>query len=244
MAHQISNNQNSIHRRSLKHLARGFLWCTLLTVVLLGLVWILLDDYLTLNIERWLQNPAHSVVSYPLLVILILGSDLFLPIPSSAVMTHCGMTMGLWWAITTSFVGLNSGSVLGFGLGRWMGQGIIDRWISPEDQQWVQQLVAQRGVVTLIMLRPIPIFAEASLLVLGAAKMSWRRFLPWMLAGNLGICITFTGLGIWTIENEFPQFWAILISIFLPLIMWLIVRRLVANKITKAKNHVHSESTV
>ena len=53
----------------------------------------------------------------------------------------------------------------------------------------------QYGPLVLVLTRGMPVFAEASVLIAGIHKLSWRRFLPAVTLSNLGVAIAYSVLG-------------------------------------------------
>jgi 3-dehydroquinate synthase len=69
----------------------------------------------------------------------------------------------------------------------------------------------------LIVTRALPILAEAAVLLMGAARLPWRQFLPAIMLSNLGIALVYSILG--RLARDRGQLlWAIAVSIALPLL--------------------------
>ena len=65
------------------------------------------------------------------------------------------------------------------------------------------EAVADRyGPLFLVLARGVPVFAEASVLLMGLHRLSWRRFLPVVVASNLGIAWAYSALGTWAADRE------------------------------------------
>ena len=47
----------------------------------------------------------------------------------------------------------------------------------------------------LIVTRPLPLLAEAAVLLTGVSGLSWRWFLPCVMLSNLGIALVYSTLG-------------------------------------------------
>ena len=73
----------------------------------------------------------------------------------------------------------------------------------------------------LVLTRPVPVLAEAGLLLLGSTRLPWRWFLLPVLLSNLGIAAIYAALGNWV---RMPV--ALAASIALPLAAAVIARRL------------------
>jgi hypothetical protein len=89
----------------------------------------------------------------------------------------------------------------------------------------MDRLGRRAGAWLLIVTRPLPILAEAAVLLLGTTSLAWRAFLPPVLLSNLGIALVYAVLGQWAISyGELPL--ALGASIALPLAATTIARGL------------------
>lgn len=125
----------------------------------------------------------------------LLAADLFLPIPSSAVSTYAGGVMPLASAAAASWLGMTAGACLGFGLARGLGRPFAARRAGQDDLERMHGLAERYGPLTLVLTRPLPLLAEACVLLLGTTRLSWRRFLAPVLVSNLVISLTYTVCG-------------------------------------------------
>ena len=205
---------------------RFFIWFVVGSIVLLGLSWLFLDDTMAQFVEDW-RDQSSSSYFYSMVVITVLSVDLLLPIPSSAVITHAGQTLGVFAGTIVTSVGLTIGSCVGYASTRWLGESIALRSVREFDRSALQKLIDKSGVLVLVLLRPVPILAEASVLLLGLGKMDFGRFLFWLTISNLAICLFFTKWGSWAAENNLPEIASLLISIAIPLLLLLISKFLI-----------------
>jgi uncharacterized membrane protein YdjX (TVP38/TMEM64 family) len=81
-------------------------------------------------LEALRQPRSPGVVSA--WVIGLLAADMFLPVPSSAVITYAGGILGIVWGTLVAWVGLSVGAVGGFWLARRFGEPLA-RWFSDAD---------------------------------------------------------------------------------------------------------------
>ena len=157
-------------------------------------------------------------------VIVLLAADMFLPVPSSAVITYAGGVTGVWLGTLMSWLGLTIGAVGGFGVARWFGDAVARRISNPADAERMRRFTGRHGVSALLLTRALPILAEACVLMLGATRLSWRHFVPPMLVSNGLLALTYSACGAWFKEsNAFPM--AIVASGAIPLIAALMIRR-------------------
>lgn len=204
------------------HLFRPLLLVTL--VLLVPIVpFVLFGDELEAQIAAWL-TPAPPPGTLAALVAGVLAVDIFLPIPSSAVSTLAGAKLGVGLGTAASWVGLSIGALLGFGLARWLGRPLAERFTAADDLARMEQLSARYGPTVLVLARAAPVLAEASVLLLGATGLSWRRFAPPMLAANLGIALAYSAFGRAAEQYELLPF-ALAVSIALPVLLATMVKR-------------------
>lgn len=171
-----------------------------------------------------LREPSSpSVVSG--WVIGLLAADMFLPVPSSAVITYAGGVLGVLSGTVVSWLGLSLGTLGGFGLARVFGESIARRFSESEDIERMSRFTQRYGATALVLTRALPILAEACVLMLGAGRLSWRQFLLPMLVSNLLLSLTYAACGsFFQGTNAFPI--AIVASGAVPLISALVIRRL------------------
>ncbi len=158
-------------------------------------------------------------------VIGLLAADMFLPVPSSAVITYAGGVLGIIGGTVVSWAGLSLGALGGFGLARLFGEPLARRFSDADDVARMSDFARRHGPTALVLTRALPILAEACVLMLGAGRLSWRRFLPPMLASNAILALTYAACGAYFRDsNAFPI--AIIASGAIPLIAALMIRRL------------------
>lgn len=173
-------------------------------------------------LERLRQPAAPVTVS--LGVISLLALDIFLPVPSSAVITYGGGVLGLGWGTLSAWVGLSAGALGGFGLARLIGEPLARRFSAAEDVDRMRQFVRRHGVSALLVTRALPILAEACVLMLGVVRMPWRQLAGPLLIGNAVLAVIYAACGAWFRDS--PNFvLVIVLSGALPLVLALGIRR-------------------
>ena len=156
-------------------------------------------------------------------VIGLLAADMFLPVPSSAVITYAGGVLGVLAGTAVSWVGLSIGAVGGFGLARVFGETIARRFAESEDIERMSRFTKRHGATAIVLTRALPILAEACVLMLGAGRLSWRQFLLPMLVSNLLLSLAYAACGaFFQGSNAFPL--AIVASGTVPLTAALLIR--------------------
>jgi len=148
--------------------------------------------------EDWLRGfaddpPSPAVTS--MWVIGLLATDIFLPIPSSVISTLSGWQLGWMAGTLATWVGMNLGAVFGFALARRYGQAFALWFTKPEDLDRMHGISDRFGPTVLVLTRAMPVFAEASVLIAGIHRLSWRKFTPAIVLSNLGIAVAYSALG-------------------------------------------------
>lgn len=149
------------------------------------------------QLTDWLSAERSPTVHF-LVIVAILATDIFLPVPSSAVSTYAGGSgLGMWPAVAASWIGMTLGAVIGFSLARGLGDRFTTRFAGARDLDQMSALTRKYGPMAIVLTRALPILAEACVLLMGATGLSWRRFLPAMILSNLAISITYAAFGVY-----------------------------------------------
>jgi uncharacterized membrane protein YdjX (TVP38/TMEM64 family) len=150
------------------------------------------------RVDAWLAAWRANPPAWPIIAAIVVGllaTDVFLPIPSSLISTLAGSELGIFLGIATTWVGMSLGAVLGFGLARWAGPAVVRRLVGPRDLSRTAQLVEQFGPWLLVIGRGVPVVAESTVLLFGMHQLAWRKFLPPVLLANLGLAATYSLFG-------------------------------------------------
>ena len=193
------------------------------------LPFLVFGDRLDRMVEAWL-DPPPSPAAIALMTVALLSSDIFLPIPSSLVSTFAGSQLGVPVATAASWLGMTLGAVIGFALARIWGRPLAARLSSADDLARLDRLAQDYGVWMLIVTRPLPLLAEAAVLLTGVSGLSWRWFLPCVMLSNLGIALVYSILG----RMAFAQghlLLALVASIALPILATATARRLLRERL-------------
>jgi uncharacterized membrane protein YdjX (TVP38/TMEM64 family) len=180
-------------RPEIKH----FLRLLLLIGVVLAIPivpFLVFGDALEARFTGWLDAtlPAATVA---ILVAGLLAVDLLLPVPSSLVSTFAGKMLGFWGGLTASWCGMTLGAVVAFGLVKAFGRPVVGRLTGEEELQRVDSMARRYGFLVLVVARPVPVLAEASVLLMGATDLAWGRFLAAVGLSNAGIAAVYAALG-------------------------------------------------
>jgi uncharacterized membrane protein YdjX (TVP38/TMEM64 family) len=168
-------------------------------------------------LAAWKQDPppAPAVATG---VIVLLATDVLLPVPSSVVATLAGYQLGAVLGTLASWAGLSLGAAGGFALARWLGPPFVRWFTRPDDLAKAARLAEKYGPLLLVLARGVPVLAEASVLLLGMHRLSWGRFLPPVLLSNLGLALAYAVFGEVAEKNGLLPL-ALGVSIALPVLL-------------------------
>jgi uncharacterized membrane protein YdjX (TVP38/TMEM64 family) len=125
-----------------------------------------------------------------------------LPIPSSFVGTASGYLLGFWGGTLATWAGLSAGALIGYLLGNRLGRRLTRRFVGDEELQRVDRAREVLGDWVIIVFRAVPVLAEASTVFAGVAEMPLRRFFVLAALSNLGIALTYAGIGAYSVKTE------------------------------------------
>jgi len=189
-----------------------------LLVLLVPIVpFLLFGSQIDAAFERWQTSPPAAPVTATV-IMLLLATDILLPVPSSLVSTLAGSQLGVLWGTLVCWTGMTAGAAIGFGLAKRWGQPLAVRLAKAEDLDRMQELNARYGPGILVVTRALPVLAEASVLLVGIHQLHWRRFLPPVLLSNLGIAMAYTAFGHYAQRHEWLPL-ALGISLAFPLLI-------------------------
>jgi uncharacterized membrane protein YdjX (TVP38/TMEM64 family) len=128
-------------------------------------------------------------------IVLLLGLDVVLPVPSSIVSTAAGATLGLLPGLAASAAGMTAGSLLGYALGRSFGLPLVRRLVRGGDLEHVSARFRRGALWALAATRPIPVLAEAAALFAGVSRVPLPLYAGVTTLANLGISAVYAAAG-------------------------------------------------
>jgi len=137
-----------------------------------------------------------------LLVGSLLAADILLPVPSSAIGTYAGATLGWFSGTAASWIGLTLGASLAFAAAGRLGSLLNGNRPQPTQDVAAHRLIRRGAAFALFVSRPLPIIAEACVITLGLTGLEWRRFLGPLCAANLIVAFGYAGLGRWFAQSD------------------------------------------
>ena len=130
-----------------------------------------------------------AIISTALLV-----GDVFLPVPSSIVMTMNGRIFGVGVGAGISLIGTMGSAALGFFLGRRGGK-ILEKVVSPAAKLRADAMLKKYGGLAIVVTRPVPLLAEVMTILAGTSDMSWRVLILSALVGSIPSCLLYALAG-------------------------------------------------
>jgi uncharacterized membrane protein YdjX (TVP38/TMEM64 family) len=151
------------------------------------------------QLETWTENFVHSATGYPGWIAAVLGSllavDILLPLPSSLISTAAGFLLGLVRGTITSWVGMTASCIIGFWLGKKYGRSAASKIVGESELERLEALSRRVGNWVIVIARPVPVLAEASVLFAGISGMPTGQFLLLTTLSNLGISAVYAVVG-------------------------------------------------
>jgi uncharacterized membrane protein YdjX (TVP38/TMEM64 family) len=196
-----------------------------LAVVCLTLAFVIVP-FLVLG--PWLESQALGRMAGLEGVGLALGSaallalDVVLPVPSSIVAITTGALLGRPLGALVVWSGMSIGCVLGFYIGR--GAEPVAKAVGgPAGHEALTAFMRRWGWYGLIVLRPVPVLAEGSLLMASACGLGLRTTLAATLPANLGIAALYAHVGAQALGSA-PIGLPILVSFGAPALLAIVFR--------------------
>ena len=146
-------------------------------------------------LEAWTREAldGRGGFAVALLGSALLTLDVVLPVPSSAIGMLLGASLGFAGGTLAGTVGLTLGCVLGYGIGGWS-RVRGGAWGVETDGRAATAL-RRHGLLALVVLRPVPVLAEASIVVAGALGLPFLRVLLATAAANLAVSAAYAAIG-------------------------------------------------
>jgi uncharacterized membrane protein YdjX (TVP38/TMEM64 family) len=178
--------------RSASSPGRASRWAMLAALLVGAIVipFVLWEDALLEISHRWLDSESSRLAAAALAA-LLLALDLVLPVPSSFVSAGAVAALGPVRGALAIWVGMTVSALAGYVLGRSGGNALVGRFVGDDELRRAERLTARFGGAVLVVCRGVPVLAEASVLVAGAARMHFATFVAVTGAANLGLAVAY-----------------------------------------------------
>jgi membrane protein DedA with SNARE-associated domain len=144
-------------------------------------------------IAEWAADVLEAF-GYAGLAFLMALESMVAPVPSEAVMPFAGFLVAqgsftVFGAVIASSLGTLLGSWLGYWMGAYGGYPAVERWgkyllLNREHLDWTAAWFEQRGEMTILIARFIPVVRHFISIPAGVARMSPLRFTLYTLIGG------------------------------------------------------------
>ncbi|MGH7299916.1 MAG: TVP38/TMEM64 family protein [Candidatus Rokuibacteriota bacterium] len=153
----------------LTYSARWALASIILAGMLIGVVWLVVTDSpivaFVVRLYRDKQFLKEIVASWgwlaPVVFVVIQALQVVLsPIPGEITGPVGGALFGTWWGLLYSTIGLTTGTLLCFGIGRKWGEPFVRPWLSEHNWNRLNFIVEAEGAILCFLLYVIPGFPK------------------------------------------------------------------------------------
>lgn len=134
-------------------------------------------------------------------VFSLLALDVFLPVPSSIVSTAAGVFLGFAAGAGVIWLGMMAGCALGYVVGA-RGSGAARRLVGEDGLARAAALFERYGDATIVLCRPVPVIAEASVVFAGLVKSPFAAFVRLTAVSNLGIALGYAAFGAYSLRLD------------------------------------------
>ena len=153
--------------------------------------------------------------------ILLLIGDLFLPIPTTSIISGLGILYGPLIGTGFALAGSLLAALTGYALGRIAGRPLAKHWLGGHLASG-ERAFARHGGWIVAASRWMPVLPEVISVSAGISRMPLPAFLLAAFCGALPHCTLFTIIG--HLGAATPV-WTIAISALIPLVLWFIADR-------------------
>lgn len=176
----------------------GLLVFLLIALVLLPF-FLFEERFNLLAAEATRGDTALWVAAGAIMGLLVL--DVILPIPSSIVSTAAGVLLGIWRGTAVVWTGMMAACLLAYALGSRV-SGAARPLVGAESLARAGDLVGRYGDWALVLCRPVPVLAEASVIFAGLVRAPFRRFVWLTASSNLGIALAYAAFGAFSMRVD------------------------------------------
>lgn len=169
----------------------ALLWIAIIGIVLLP--FFLFEEpfnAFAADLTRGGVSPAIAATA----IAALLAFDVLLPVPSSIVSAGAGVLLGFALGTTIVWTGMMAGCLVAYALGA-RASGAAQRFVGAESLVRARELAARYGNWAIVLCRPVPVLAEATILAAGLVRAPLGRVLLLAGAANLGIAAGYAAVG-------------------------------------------------
>jgi uncharacterized membrane protein YdjX (TVP38/TMEM64 family) len=176
----------------------ALLWSLLLALVLVPF---LVFEKQFEQLATWLAQGNASGWTTAAAIAGLLAFDVFLPVPSSIVSTAAGVLLGFWRGAAIVWIGMTAGCLIGYAFGA-RAAGAARRLVGDASLARTATVMDRHGQWALVLCRPIPVLAEASVVFAGLVRTPRAPFVALTAGSNLGIALAYAAVGAYSMEAQ------------------------------------------
>lgn len=204
------------------------IWLLMLAVLLVPILpWIVLGPRLEVWAAGLVSGEHASGLSRSLVGVVgvgLLAGDSFLPIPSTLVMSGLGLALGAVAGGLAASVGVFLSGTIAYLVCRRWGVGMARRIAGEKGLAKVEEAMRRQGVLLIAATRSVPVVQEATACLAGVTQMPAKLFFTALAAGCIPTGFAYAAIGSSALHNPW---WAVGLSVFLPLASWPLVQLMV-----------------
>jgi len=175
-------------------------WLSLAVVALILIPFFLFESYFTRLADRVMAGD----ISTPAAVAIIsglLGLDVLLPVPSSLVSAAAGVLLGFWSGTFVVWAGMTLSCAIAYVIGSRSAR-LTGRIVGHDGLERARRIASRYGDLAVVLCRPVPVLAEASVIFAGVVRVPPLRFLTVCALANLGVAAGYAAIGAFSMRMD------------------------------------------
>lgn len=207
------------------NMPRSMHW-TILTGLVLAVIlvpWFIWGSQIDAWIDLQLKSPAAETSFLAAILTLLLASDILLPVPSSIVSTALGFLLNFPGGMLASWLAMTISSTAGYWLAR-SGRPLARTLLGDTEMNHLDSMERRAGDWIIVVCRPVPVLAEASVLFAGMGRMPAGRFMMLSVLSNLAVSFVYSVVGAFA-ASAHSFLLAFAGSVFVPALAMFLTRR-------------------
>ena len=152
----------------------------------------------------------------------LLIADIFIPIPTTAIIAGLGVVYGAVFGAVFAIIGSMLAAIVGYAIGRWLGRPVAQRFLG-DAMAGGERIFASYGGWIVAASRWLPVLPEVVSMVAGVSRFHFPTFFFAALCGVVPFSIVFALVG--HLGAEQPV-WTMAASAVAPLVLWWLMGRL------------------
>ena len=198
-----------------------WLWLTLAVVAMILIPFFLFESYFSALGDRIVRGevPFSAAVAT---IGALLALDVLLPVPSSIVSAAAGVLLGFWAGTLVIWVGMTVSCCIAYLIGA-RSTTLARRIVGEDGLVRAREIATRYGDLAVIVCRPAPVLAEASVIFAGVMHVPPARFLLVCALANLGVAAGYAAIGAYSMSVD-SFLVAFIGALALPAAAWLIGR--------------------